>query len=89
MVHALSQEGVTRLVLRGFETPWLPAALLAGAAVTLAPLASLPPGALLDYMRLFDESRLVHASSLDFVLFTALAPYWMSNDAEGRGWGPR
>lgn len=43
----------------------------------------------LDYAKLFDESRLVHASTVDFLLLTALMPFWMSNDAELRKWEQR
>lgn len=43
----------------------------------------------MEYLRLFDESRLVHATSIDFTLCTLLAPFWMSNDAEGRNWEQR
>lgn len=38
---------------------------------------------------MFDESRLVHATSIDFLLFTTFAPFWMYNDAQKRGWEPR
>jgi len=31
----------------------------------------------------------VHATSIDFTLCTLLAPFWMSNDAEGRRWEQR
>ena len=44
-----------------------------------------PPG----YLSLFDESRLVHISTIDCCILTALAPFWMSNDAELRGWKDR
>jgi hypothetical protein len=40
-------------------------------------------------VRLFDQSRLVHATSIDFALCTLLAPFWMANDAEGRQWEQR
>jgi hypothetical protein len=43
----------------------------------------------LDYVKLFDESRLVHVTSLDFATLTTLAPFWMYNDAQGRNWEQR
>ncbi len=43
----------------------------------------------LDYLKLFDESRLVHVTTLDFALCTALAPFWMDNDATARNWDKR
>jgi hypothetical protein len=84
-----AQEGWNRLVLKGNETALLPAALLAAAAWCLWGMASAGTAAWADYVQLFDESRLVHASSLDFALFTALVPFWMSVDADGRQWAPR
>ena len=52
--------------------------------------AALPGGdAWLGYLRLFEESRFVHVTSLDFMCLTALAPFWMANDAEGRKWEQR
>ena len=42
-----------------------------------------------EYGRLFDESKLVHVTSVDFCLLTAFAPFWMYNDAQLRGWEPR
>ena len=46
---------------------------------------ALPPG----YLSLFDESRLVHISTIDCCILASLAPFWMSNDAELRGWEDR
>jgi hypothetical protein len=31
----------------------------------------------------------VHVTSLDFMTLTALAPFWMYNDAEQRQWAQR
>jgi hypothetical protein len=31
----------------------------------------------------------VHVTTLDFMTLTALAPFWMQNDAEARKWGQR
>ncbi|KAF5825717.1 hypothetical protein DUNSADRAFT_7357 [Dunaliella salina] len=47
------------------------------------------PAAWADYGRLLDESRLVHITTVDFLSVTALAPFWMLNDAEARGWEQR
>lgn len=48
-----------------------------------------PEGTIKGFLQLFDESKLVHASTIDFALFTLLTPFWMANDAEGRDWAPR
>ena len=41
------------------------------------------------FMRQFEESRLVHVSTLDLIICAASAPFWMSNDAVQRGWDRR
>ncbi|GBF96446.1 hypothetical protein Rsub_09245 [Raphidocelis subcapitata] len=82
-------EGWNRLYMRGAETAVLPGLLAAGAAFYLFQAATAGGQAWYDYMRLFDQSRLVHATSIDFALCTLLAPFWMANDAEGRNWEQR
>ena len=47
------------------------------------------PEAWLSYFRMFDESRFVHVTSLDFVFLTLLAPFWVLNDASKRQWSQR
>ena len=79
-------EGWNRLFLRGAETPVLPALLLAAGGYWIFRAASAPPEAWLEYLRQFDSSRLVHATSVDFALCTALVPFWLTLDAEGRRW---
>lgn len=75
--------------MKGAETAVLPALLSAGAAFYLFQAATAGGAAWLEYLRQFDSSRLVHATSVDFALCTLLAPFWMSNDAEGRKWEQR
>lgn len=41
------------------------------------------------YLSLFEESRLVHISTIDCAILAALCPFWMSNDAEVRDWKDR
>lgn len=38
-----------------------------------------------SYFKLFDESRFVHVTTIDFLLLTAFMPFWIANDAEFRG----
>jgi hypothetical protein len=85
----LLQEGGSKFFMRAAETPWLPAGLLAGSAYWLYQAATAGGDAWVQYLQLFDQSRLTHATSLDFVLLTLLMPFWMSNDAERRGWEQR
>ena len=37
------------------------------------------------FFKLFDESRFVHVTTIDFLLLSAFMPFWISNDAEFRG----
>jgi hypothetical protein len=83
------QEGWDKAFMRAAETPYLPAGLLAGSAYWLSQALSAGGDAWLQYLQLFDQSRLTHATSLDFVLLTLLMPFWMSNDAERRNWEQR
>ena len=55
---------------------WLQAALAGGEAWT-------------EYFQLFNESRFVHVTSLDFAALCLSAPFWMWNDAEKRQWQDR
>ncbi len=88
--HSTIQEGWNRLFLKGAETPFMPAFVLAASIYLFyKALNGADASVWLDYVRLFDESRAVHATTLDFGLCTALVPFWMSNDAEGRRWEPR
>lgn len=41
------------------------------------------------YFKLFDESRFVHVTSLDFCALTALTPFFLYTDAEKRQWEAR
>jgi len=79
-------KGLSRLFLRGAESPVVPALLLAAGGYWIARAAGSPASAWLEYLRMFDSSRLVHATTVDFALCTALVPFWLSVDAEGRRW---
>ena len=59
--------------------------LLVGAAFQFQTLVSSSAADWLAFVRLFDESRLVHATTLDFSLFSLLAWYWIAHDARARG----
>ena len=71
------------------ESPIFAASLLVG-SVGLWVLALTAGGAAwIDYSHLFDESKLVHVTTVDFFLLSAFAPFWMYNDAQLRDWKPR
>eukprot|EP00775_Hariotina_reticulata_P004252 gene4252-4503_t len=79
-------EGWNKFYMRAAETVWLPAGLLAGSAYWLYHALTAGGDSWLYYIQLFDESRLVHATSVDFALCTLLMPFWLSNDAQQRKW---
>ena len=79
-------EGVGNLMQKGMETP-VPAILaLVGSIACIYQAATAGPAAWTEYLRLLEESRFVHVTTLDFLTLTSLAPFWMSNDAELRRW---
>eukprot|EP00878_Enallax_costatus_P020875 GHUV01022085.1.p1 GENE.GHUV01022085.1~~GHUV01022085.1.p1 ORF type:complete len:137 (+),score=41.59 GHUV01022085.1:346-756(+) len=82
-------QGWNKFYMRAAETPWLPLGLLAGSAYWGYTAVTAGLEQWLGYVQLFDESRLVHATSLDFMLCTLLMYFWMSNDAQGRNWDKR
>lgn len=82
-------EGTGNLLARGMESPVIAWLLLAGAAACLIQAATAGGDAWVEYIRLARESRLVHVTTLDFLTLTALAPFWMDNDATLRKWEGR
>lgn len=83
------EEGFGKFALRALESSWLPATLLVGGGglLTKAVLAGVPMWN--RYFEFYDESRFVHVMSLDFIALTALMPFFMSWDADKRGWADR
>lgn len=79
-------EGWRRFMLKGTETTWLPASLVAGTLFLFGMAITAGPGYWSDYLKLFDESRFVHVTTVDFALLTAIIPFWIANDANLRGW---
>lgn len=75
--------------IKGLESPLLGPLVLLSTLVIFYQAATAGSEAWADYFRLFESSRLVHATSIDFVVLTALAPFWVYNDAELRKWEPR
>ncbi len=75
--------------LRVTESRLLAALLFGGALISLAQVALAPAAQWVEFGKLFDESRLVHVSTLDLTVLTLCAPFWMFNDAAQREWEPR
>lgn len=84
-----SMQGWGKFGQQAAESPITAALLLIGAVSCLFQAATVSGASWADYERLFQESRLVHATSIDFLLFTGFIPFWMYNDASRRDWGPR
>jgi hypothetical protein len=71
--------------LRLLESRGLALGLAAVSAWALGSAAVAGPDAWAGYARLFDESRLVHVTTLDFLTLTACAWTWVRTDAAARG----
>ncbi|MEW5308412.1 MAG: hypothetical protein WDW38_000376 [Sanguina aurantia] len=82
-------EGWNKLFMKGAETAYLPLALLLASSLLVGQAATAGGAAWSEYLQLFDESRFIHVTSIDFAMLTALLPFWMGNDAQLRNWGPR
>lgn len=85
--EALDKNGAAGAVaLRALESPITAAALLLGALSQAYLAATAGPAAWAEFARLFDESRLVHVTSLDFLALSSFIPFWVSLDAGARRW---
>ena len=84
-------QGAGNLLAKGMESPVLALGLFGGALFCVYNIvtAAADGATLGEYIKLFQESRLVHATTLDFITLSSLAPFWMSNDADLRKWEPR
>ncbi len=85
--QALDRNGAAgSIALRALESPITAAVLLLGALSQAYLAATAGPAAWSEYGRLFDESRLVHVTSLDFLALSSFIPFWVSLDADSRKW---
>lgn len=82
-------EGLGNLMLKGMESPVLAVLLWAGSAYCLYQAATAGVPSWNAYIKLLQESRFVHVTSLDFLMCTGFSSFWMYNDAQLRNWGPR
>jgi len=73
------------IFVRGLENPVLIVGLLGVALYQFYLMGTATGPDWLSYVRLFDESRLVHVTTIDFTLCTLLSGYWVSVDAKARG----
>ena len=85
--EALEKNGAAgAIALRALESPITAAALLLGALSQAYLAVTAGPQAWAEFGRLFDESRLVHVTSLDFLALSSFIPFWVSLDAGARRW---
>lgn len=82
-------EGPGNILGLGMESPVLAWLLLAGSVFCVGQLATAGATSWAEYIRLFQESRLVHVTTVDFLTLSTLAPFWMENDASLRQWDGR
>ncbi|EFN59243.1 hypothetical protein CHLNCDRAFT_138236 [Chlorella variabilis] len=79
-------QGPGNLMQKGMESPLVAFLCLAGAVACVgqAALAGAPQWN--SYFKLLEESRFINVMTVDFLTLTALAPFWMANDAALRKW---
>lgn len=77
--------GWGKYALQAVESQILPAALLVATIGLLFNAFSSGIGSWNAFFRLFDESKFVHVTSLDFVALTACLPLFLWNDSQKRG----
>lgn len=83
--EALQRNGALGGVfLRALESPITAAVLFVAAAAQVFIAATAGKESWVEFFRLFDESRFVHVTSLDFLTLSALLPFWAANDAAAR-----
>ena len=82
-------EGAGNILGLGMESPVLAWLLLASGVFCVGQIATAGTTAWADYIKLVQESRLVHVTTVDFLTLTTLAPFWMDNDAQLRQWDGR
>lgn len=88
--EALDRNGAAgSIALRALESPVTAAALLLGALSQAYLAVTAGPAAWSEYARLFDESRLVHVTTLDFLALSSFIPFWVALDASSRKWSGR
>lgn len=83
------QSGFGRFAMRALESKWLPALNLITVLVCFWYAVSTGWDGLEAYYQFFRESKFVHVTTIDFALLAIFTPFFMSWDAERRGWASR
>lgn len=71
--------------LRITESPWFAAALLGLSGLFLFQFFSAGGDEWYQFGKLFEESRLVHMTTVDVITLMLALPFWLYNDASARG----
>ncbi|KAI3423805.1 hypothetical protein D9Q98_009642 [Chlorella vulgaris] len=82
-------QGVGNLLQKGMESPLVAFLCLAGAVSCVGQVALAGAPQWNSYFKLLEESRFINVMTIDFCSLTALAPFWMANDAALRKWEQR
>ena len=80
----LAAGGIRSAPQRALESRITAAILLVATLGLAGKAATAGPTAWADFAHLFQESKLVHVTSIDFVTLCLCAPFWVWNDAAGR-----
>jgi hypothetical protein len=80
----LAEGGLAAAPAKALESRVTAALLLAATLGLLAKAATAGPAAWEEFGHLFQESRLVHVTSVDFLTLSLCAPFWVWNDAAAR-----
>nr|GME11145.1 Taste receptor type 1 member 1 like [Ipomoea batatas] len=64
----------------------LTAGILLASGLGLIVYAGISTGDWKEFYQYFRQSRFIHAMSIDFVLLSAFAPFWVFNDMTTRKW---
>ncbi|CAI5510667.1 unnamed protein product [Closterium sp. Naga37s-1] len=84
-----TEEERGKVGLRVLESKITSALLLLAASGLVISAATAPSTDWLEFLQYFQESLLIHVTSMDFVLLNMFLPFWLFNDMAYRSWAPR
>ncbi|CAI7848345.1 unnamed protein product [Closterium sp. NIES-54] len=84
-----TEEERGKVGLRVLESKITSALLLLAASGLVISAATAPSTDWLEFLQYFQESLLIHVTSMDFVLLNMFLPFWLFNDMAYRNWAPR
>jgi hypothetical protein len=80
----LAEGGLATAPARALESRLTAALLLLATLGLVGKAATAGSVAWVDFSHLFQESRFVHVTTIDFLTLTLCAPFWVWNDAAAR-----